>query len=208
MCGEFEEFRPITTVNTVGKIFEYFVLSRLKMCVKFHELQFGFTTGGGCDKAEHVVCSVEEYFNEYGSTVYLSALDIFKVYDRLNHCAILLQMKRVKVPIDIILVFWYWFYHLFAVVAWCGVRSTPFDIKSGVRQGGVASCWIFNMVTDGLVSRLEASGLRCYFQGIFAGCVLYADDIMLMSGSIRKLQLMLNICFSFANEFGLIFNAK
>ena len=111
-------------------------------------------------------------------------------------------------PIDIILVFWYWFYHLFAIVAWCGFRSTPFDIKSGVRQDSVASCWIFNMVIDGLVSRLEASGLGCYFQGIFAGCILHADDVMLISGSLRKLQLMLNIYFSFVNEFGLTFNAK
>ena len=77
------------------KIVEYCVLSRLKISVKFHELQFSFTTGGGCDKAVHVVRSVVKYFNEYGSTVYQSALDISKAYDRLNHCAILLQMKRV-----------------------------------------------------------------------------------------------------------------
>ena len=64
------------------------------------------------------------------------------------------------------------------------------------------------MVIDGLVSRLEASGLGCYFQGIFAGCVLYADDVMLMSASLRKLQLMPNICFRFANELCLTFNAK
>ena len=61
--------------------------------------------------------------------MYLSALDISKAYDRLNHCAILLQMKRVKVLLDIILVFWYWFYHLFAVVAWCGARSHPIILK-------------------------------------------------------------------------------
>ena len=108
VCSEFEEFRSIITVNIVGKIFEYCVLSRLKTYIKFHELQFGFTIGGGCDKA---LRSVIEYFNEYGSTVYLSALDISKAYDRLNHCAILLQKKRVKVPIHIILVFWYCFYH-------------------------------------------------------------------------------------------------
>ena len=31
---------------------------------------------------------------------------------------------------------------------------------------------------------------------------------MLISGSLRKLQFMINIYFSFANEFGLTFNAK
>ena len=43
-----------------------------------HELQFGFTSCGDCEKAVHVVMSVIEYFNEFGSSVYLSALDITK----------------------------------------------------------------------------------------------------------------------------------
>ena len=120
-------------------------------------------------------------------------------------------MKQIRMPIDIITVFWYWFQHMFAVVIWCGATSSYFDIKSGVRQGSVASCWIFNslcMVIDGLITKFEKSGYRCYFQGLFAGCILYADDVMLLSASLCKLQCMLNMCAEFAEEFGLSFNVK
>jgi hypothetical protein len=208
VCGNFQDFRPVTTANTLGKIFEYCILSRLEQCYVFNDLQFGFTSGGGCEKAVHVVRSVIEYFNEYGSTVYLAALDISKAYDRLNHCAILLKMRKVNVPVDLIMVFWYWFQHLYAVVVWYDIISEQFDVKSGVRQGGVASCWIFNLVIDGLIDKLECSGFGCYFQSVFAGCVLYADDVLLMSASLTKLQSMLDLCEEFVKECGLLFNVS
>ena len=78
MCCEFQDFRPITTANSLAKIFEYCLLNRLELCMLSHELQFGFTSCGDCEKAVHVVMSVIEYFNEFGSSVYLSALDITK----------------------------------------------------------------------------------------------------------------------------------
>ena len=107
LCGEFQDFCAITTANSLGKIFEYCLLNRLELCSSFHELQYGFTSGGGCEKAVHAVWSVIEHVDEYGNSVYLSALDITKAYDRLNHCAVLLKMKQIEVPVNIIIVFWY-----------------------------------------------------------------------------------------------------
>ena len=56
------------------------------MYIKLHDLQFGFTKGGGCDKALLVFQAVVEYFNKHGSTVYVSTLDLTKAYERLNQC--------------------------------------------------------------------------------------------------------------------------
>ena len=38
VCGEFQDYRPITTANSFGKIFEYCLLNRLELCILFHEL--------------------------------------------------------------------------------------------------------------------------------------------------------------------------
>ena len=59
-----------------------------------------------------------------------------------------------------------------------------------------------------LIFKLEKSNLGRWISSLFAGTVLYADDIMLMNASVWKLQLMLNICNEFANDNGLTFNAK
>jgi hypothetical protein len=71
VCSKFEDFRPVTTVNVLGKLFEYCILSKIESCLNFHELQFSFTPGGGCDKAVFGLRSVVEYFIEYGSIQYM-----------------------------------------------------------------------------------------------------------------------------------------
>jgi hypothetical protein len=41
---------------------------------------------------------------------------------------------------------------------------------------------------------------------IFCGCIFFADDILLLSGSLRQLQMMLDICVNFANDNDIKFN--
>ena len=45
-------------------------------------------------------------------------------------------------------------------------------------------------------------------QYILVSCILYADDILLLSDSLIKLQLMLNLCFDFGCKSDLVYNAK
>jgi hypothetical protein len=138
----------------------------------------------------------------------VAALDLSKAYDRLNQCILVLKLYELGVPRDIVMLFVYWFKRLCAVVVWNNVVSSVFLVKSGVRQGGVCSCWFFNMYINELIIKLENSGFGCNLRGIYAGCVLYADDILLISGSIVKLQFMLDLCYNFGYSNDLMFNAK
>ena len=38
----------------------------------------------------------------------------------------------------------------------------------------------------------------CHFEGYFASCLLHADDVILPSSSVIKLQKILSICYSYA----------
>ena len=145
MCGKFTDYRPVTTVSVIAKIFEYFIVKRLYMNVKLHDLQFGFTKGDGCDKALLVFKTVVEYFNKHGSTAYVYALDITKAYNRLNKCMLILKLYDISIPRDIIMILLFWFKNLSAAVVWGNVKSSVFSIKSGERQCGVCSCLLFNL---------------------------------------------------------------
>jgi hypothetical protein len=206
--GSYQDFRPVTSVNILAKVFEYCILKKMETCFEMHDLQLGFTAGGGCDNAVFLVKSVIEYFNAYGSNVYVASLDLSKAYDRVNHCKLLMKLFDASVPIDIVLMFSYWFRNLFCIVEWEKHRSMPFKMLSGVRQGGICSCWLFNLYINKLVRLLENSGFGCMFNGVYSGCVFYADDIILMSGSVKKLQKLLDICFSYAEEHDFVFNSK
>ena len=60
---------------------------------------------------------------------------------------------------------------------------------------------------DDLINRLEISVLGCNINGIYLGCLLYTDDIILLSQSVTPMQIMLEICGQFANEMDITFNA-
>ena len=121
ICDAFGDYRPVTSVNVLAKVFEYCLLEKLSCYTKLHDLQFGFTAGGGCEKAVFVLKSVVEYFVEHGIGVYLAALDISKVYDRVDHRLLLPKLINVGIAYDIVFVCWYWFRHLFGVVDWINV---------------------------------------------------------------------------------------
>jgi len=52
------------------------------------------------------------------------------------------------------------------------------------------------MYVDGLIESLEASDLGCHFYGVYVGCLLYADDVILLSASVVNLQKMFDICYT------------
>ena len=44
--------------------------------------------------------------------------------------------------------------------------------------------------------------------GVYAGSWVYADDFKLLAPSLRALNIMLEICQNYANEFDVVFNEK
>ena len=79
-------------------------------------------------------------------------------------------------------------------------------MQVGVRQGGVLSSVLFAVYLDELICKLKSSGLGLYVLGTFMGCIVYADDILLLSNSVSNLQKMVDICADVVNGLGLCFN--
>ena len=88
--------------------------------------------------------------------------------------------------------------------------SKKFNIKSSVSQGGggICSFWMFIVYINDLTLALKSNRLGCRIRNVFALCVLHADDILLVSGSLIKLQIMMNMCNDFAYLIDLTLNNK
>ena len=107
--------------------------------------------------------------------------------------------------IDIIMT---WYDGLRCRVRWDGFTSEWFSITAGVRQGGVLSPDFYSIYVDDLIRILKSSGIGCHISGVFAAALFYADDMAILSPSLRGLQSLLNICSSYCADWDICLNPK
>jgi len=86
--------------------------------------------------------------------------------------------------------------------------SHVFVINAGVRQGGVLSPLLFSVYMDNLIDKLEARGYGCKVHGVYVGCMLYADDIILLAHTSYAMQKMLHVCSEESISLDLKFNVN
>ena len=101
-----------------------------------------------------------------------------------------------------------WYSKCFAYVRWGSFVSSTFQIFAGDRQGGVLSPSLYAVFIDSVISKLRAAGLGTRIGQFFFSCLLYADDILLVSHSLHELQAMLDLCAKEAADLDFTLNAK
>jgi len=201
-----DNYRGITISPVLSKVFELMLLHNLQSFLQSDTLQFGFKKNSSCAHAVFALRKVVDHYCNHGSTITICALDISKAFDRVDHCALLGLLMDRNVPKYFIDVMFRWFNCCTAAVRWGSALSVTFPIYAGVRQGGLLSPLLFSVYMDVLINRLRQSGFGCELMQQYFGCLLYADDIILMSHSINAMRMMLKICEQFAVDFDIKFN--
>ena len=65
---------------------------------------------------------------------------------------------------------------------------------------------IFNVFMNVFIIELNKLNLGCHVSQMFVGCLLYADDIILLSPTVGGLQAMLDKCFEISCVLSLKFS--
>ena len=89
-----------------------------------------------------------------------------------------------------------------------GYLGDWFFIFAGVRQGGVLSPDLYNIYVDELICIIQKSGVGCHISRTFAACIFYADDMCVLSPSLKGLQRLLDICSTYCADWDIGLNAK
>lgn len=84
-----------------------------------------------------------------------------------------------------------------------GMKTPPIDMKVGVKQGDPMSPMLFNLAMDPLIQALEATGSGWSGDGRAITTLAFADDLVLVSGSIRGMGRNLEILEAFCRLTGL-----
>ena len=85
-------------------------------------------------------------------------------------------------------------------IKWFDGISKPFQIKQGVRQGGILSTHLYKIFVQDLLVELEQNSIGYQLGNIYVGSPTCADDIAFISNDKHELQLMLNVLGRYANE--------
>ena len=89
------------------------------------------------------------------------------------------------------------------MVRWNAVLSKSWEVSCGVRQDGILSPILFNVYVDELVELLRDSGYGCYVNNTLIGCLMCADDWLLLFPTLDGMQALLDICDCYTN---IVFN--
>ena len=148
------------------------------------------------------------YYVNNGSRVFCSFLDASKAFDRLVHSGLFLKLMERNVPLVFLDIIVTWYGGLACRVKWGCYYSDWFSITAGVRQGGVLSPDFYCIYVDDLIVKLKNLNKGCYFAGIFAAALFYADDMAILAPSIKALNALLSICGEYCIEWDVCLNAK
>ena len=97
---------------------------------------------------------------------------------------------------------------MFSVCKWKDAFSAPFSVVSGVRQGGVLSAKFWAVYMDDLILQLSQTSKGCHVHGLYLACILYADDVCLLTPSRKSLQVLMDVCANYANTWCIRYNER
>ena len=203
-----DNYRAISISPVISKIFEHCILIRYRKFLTTSSNQFGFKKSSSCGHAIYSVRKVVEHYAASGSTVNVCLLDLSKAFDKIDHSALYLKLMDRSIPVQILKVLENWFSLCLSCVKWGSVMSHFYELKAGVRQGGVLSPILFGIYIDVLVKLVNKANIECKIRACCTGIFLYADDIILLAPSVQALQLMINICESELSSLCMAVNAK
>jgi hypothetical protein len=201
-------YRGIALCALLFKILEYVILELHCKCLMSSDSQFAYKQNCSTTQCTWVASETIHYYKNCKSDVFACLLDCSKAFDKIRYDILFTKLMEKGLSPLILRTIVFSYIHSSVRVKWNGVFSESFDVVNGVRQGAILSPLLFNVYIDELVSNLKNSRNGCWVGSQYYGCLVYADDIMLLAPTVTSLKKMIHTCELFGTEKGLQFNDK
>ena len=206
-----ENYRPISLLPIGYKILAALIHQRLisgGVDAMIRQAQYGFRARRNCNDALMVVRRIiDAAYEERHSGLMLLFLDWAKAFDRIKTPCLLLALRRFGLPVEFVEMIGSIYEARRFFIA---DHSGPSDIhnqNAGIAQGCPLSPFLFILVQSvmfhDIYNRLHLDPEPAF---LVTREVLYADDTLLMSTSVRNLQTLLNEVVAEGAKYGLELN--
>ena len=147
---ECKNYRGISLLSVVGKLYAKVLINRVIRVTdeKIWDVQAGFREGMGCmDQIFSLRCIAEKHLAKH-KKVYCAFVDLEKAYDSVWREELWSTLSMYGVDRRLIRALKSLYKDSSACVRINGAYTDWFCISRGVRQGCVASPWLFNLYMD------------------------------------------------------------
>lgn len=194
-------YRGITVTPAITKILESVLRQRIKpiIAAQQNNLQRGFT-----ENSSPMNCSLilEEFISDRKDTksqTYVAFLDAKSAFDVVSHSSLMRKLFHWGIQgqnwslIDSL------HRNAKSFVKWGVGRSESFEIRQGVRQGGILSTDLYKIYVNRLLDRLSDSCLGGRIGEINCVAPTCADDVALVCDKPDNLQALINIAVDYSH---------
>ena len=194
-------YRGLTLLCTMGKVFERVLLCRLTAHLDenqlLHENQIGFRADR-CTQ-DHVFALQQTV--EANPNCLALFVDVRKAYPTVFRDGLFTKLAQKGVTGDIWSTMKDMYTGLSSSVKVAGTGSEKYPVETGLMEGAILSPLLYTIFIDDLARKFADSGLGCKVGAAWTGALYYADDLCLMANSHAEMQDMLDILDQYCRDW-------
>jgi exonuclease III len=208
-------YRGITLNNAMANLFCQIINSRINTYLEDNNLlvkeQAGFRKMSRTQDHIFILQKlVDDALKTTNGRLYACFIDFSKAFDNVWHFGLLYKLQRIGIGgklFDLI-------QDMYTNATICcrteNGLSNDILIKKGVLQGNTLSPTLFNIFINDITACFEGQNSPCLdeLNNIPVSCLMYADDIVILSKSKKGLQEKLNNLDTYCKEWGLQVNRE
>jgi hypothetical protein len=126
-----------------------------------------------------------------GGSLFCGFVDITKAFDSLEYREIWEKLEKINCETNIANMLKEQYQNQMARVVWEGTLSNQFKVSRGVRQGSPLSPFLFAIVLDEVVEKIQEMKEGCEFKGHKINIIAYADDIVILGPTRHAIEKLL-----------------
>ncbi len=157
---------------------------------------------------DNILMETVNYYNFNRSNVYVLLLEAAKAFDRVKYCKLFREHFNRQMSLLVIWLLMYMYTNQRLRFRWGDEMSSQFGVLNGVKQGEVLSPLLFAVYIDGLLIRIEETGVGCHMGIRFIDALAFADDLNLLAPTLSGLKILIDVCEKYAKEFNIKFNGS
>ena len=208
--GKCSNDRGISLGSNVGKTFERIINNRATQIINMSENQAGGKKGKATVDHIAVLNEAIHHARKSNKQVYIHFLDVTKAYDKAWLDAIMYVMHKEGLDSPEWQTIKLLNENLTAVIKTKHGDTREIKITDSIRQGGVLSVAQYALLMDEISKEIEKKDLGIYVpsMGEKIGCLLWMDDVILISTEPKEQQEMLDITAQTAGKYHIEFGEE